>query len=94
MPKKSQRRGNCYVASEALYHILGGRRKGWKAMRVPVQGDTHWFLRGPSGIIIDPSIKQFRNGRLPDYGKAKGTGFLTRRPSRRARKLIKELTWQ
>ena len=91
-------RGNCYVASEALYHILGGRRAGWKAMRFPITGpdkkiDTHWFLQHKSGIILDPSRKQFGR-RSPDYTLARGTGFLTRKPSKRAKALMKTLTWQ
>lgn len=93
-----QRRGNCYAASEALYHILGGKRAGWKPMRFPIQGpdkrmDTHWFLKHTSGVILDPSVRQFE-GRIPDYTEARGSGFLTKKPSKRARKLMKELTWQ
>ena len=29
-------RGNCYYASEALYHLLGGKAAGWKPMRIGV----------------------------------------------------------
>lgn len=87
------RRGNCYAASEALYHILGGKRAGWKPMRVRLPDDVHWFLTHESGLIVDPSRQQF-GGYLPDYTKAHGSGFLTKKPSKRARKLIKELTWQ
>lgn len=92
------RRGNCYAASEALYHILGGKRAGWKPMRFPLFGkderiDTHWFLMHESGVILDPSVRQFGNW-VPDYTEARGSGFLTKKPSKRARKLMKELTWQ
>jgi len=92
------KRGNCYVASEAAYHILGGKRAGWKPMRFPLVGpnariDTHWFLQHQSGIIVDLSRRQVGRRRV-DYSVAIGAGFLTKRPSRRARKLIKELTWQ
>ncbi len=105
-----RRRGNCYYASEALFHILGGRRAGWKAMRVtcthvkrsggPVESDTketHWFLRHESGLEIDPAGLQFRATgwwAKPDYTKAVGTGFMTRRPSKGARAIIRRLTWQ
>lgn len=90
--------GNCYAASEALYHILGGKRAGWKSMRLPIMGpdpklDTHWFLQHKSGLILDPSRRQF--GRRPvDYSEARGSGFLTKKPSRKAKALIKRLTWQ
>lgn len=87
------KRGNCYVASEALYHVLGGKAAGWKPMRVRLPDDVHWFLKHESGLIVDPSRKQF-GGYLPDYTLARGSGFLTKRPSKRARALMKNLTWQ
>ena len=93
-----KRRGNCYVASEAAYHILGGKRAGWKPMRFPLQGpdkkiDTHWFLKHKSGVILDLSKRQFA-GRRIYYSDGVGAGFLTKRPSRRARQLMEILTWQ
>lgn len=104
------RRGNCYAAAEALFHIMGGKAAGWKPMRValkhyrttrgprPAQNqETHWFLRHSSGLIVDPSKRQFtRNGwwAPPDYTKAVGCGFLTKRPSKKARRLMRQLTWQ
>jgi hypothetical protein len=56
------------------------------------EGDTHWFLKHSNGMILDATVKQFNN--LPDYKKAKGCGFLTRKPSKRAKQLMKELIWQ
>lgn len=90
-------RGNCYAASEALYHILGGKKAGWKPMRFPLIGpdkkmDTHWFLKHESGMTIDISVRQFK-GKLPDYTQARGAGFLTKKPSRRAKTLMRTLTW-
>lgn len=87
-----RRRGNCYVATEALWHILGGRRSGWKVMRVPTAQDNHWFLQRGK-LILDPSRRQFRK-LLPFYAGAKRAGFLTRQPSKRAKALIQQLTWQ
>lgn len=91
------KRGNCYAASEALYHIMGGKKAGWKPMRFPLVGpnkrmDTHWFLKHVSGLVIDISVRQFKT--KPDYRDAVGSGFLTKKPSKRARRLINELTWQ
>ena len=85
-------RGNCYAASEALFHILGGRKAGWKPVVMRVASDTHWFLMHRSGVVLDPSVKQFR--KRPDYSKGKGCGFLTKKPSKKAAKLIAQLTWQ
>jgi hypothetical protein len=90
------RRGNCYVASEALYHALGGKRAGWTpcVLRMP-DGERHWFLRG-HGVVLDPSARQFspRDRRRIPYTQGRGTGFLTKRPSRRARALLQAMTWQ
>jgi hypothetical protein len=86
------KRGNCYVTSEALFHLLGGKAAGWKPMHLSHEGNTHWFLKHNNGMILDATVKQFKN--LPDYNKAKGCGFLTRKPSKRAKQLMKELIWQ
>lgn len=92
---KGNRRGNCYVCTESLYFLLGGRRSGWKPMVMRLGRDTHWFLLKKSrtgDIILDPTVSQFKT--KPDYSKARGCGFLTRRPSRRARDLMKRMVWQ
>jgi hypothetical protein len=86
-------RGNCYVVSEAVYHILGGKKAGWKPMVMRTDTDTHWFLIHQNGLILDLSQKQF-NGKLPDYSKARGSGFLTKKPSNRAQQLIQRMTYQ
>lgn len=103
---KPKRRGNCYVATEALYHILGGQKSDWKPMRMKIGEETHWFLEHRYWRIrIDPSrlqfpakqrreMERFGPDGLTSYDKAKGSGFLTKKPSKRARKLMKELTWQ
>lgn len=88
-----KRRGNCYVASEALYHLLGGKRAGWTPKRVRFAGDVHWFLQHRSGMVLDVTRAQFGRVR-PPYERARGGGFLTRRPSRRARKLMERMVWQ
>lgn len=85
-------RGNCYVACEAIYHLIGGKKAGWKPMNMKHEGDSHWFLKHKSGLILDPTAKQFRT--LPDYPKAKGKGFLTKKPSFRATLLMHEILWQ
>lgn len=87
-----KQRGNCYVTSEAVYHLLGGKASGWKPMRMRHEGDTHWFLKHSKGLILDVTSHQFKT--QPDYTKARGAGFLTREPSKRARELMKTLLWQ
>jgi hypothetical protein len=85
-------RGNCYVTCEALYHLLGGRKSGFKPMVMRWERDTHWFLKHKSGLILDPTAKQFRNA--PNYLSARGCGFLTLKPSKRAKLLMSQLLFQ
>ena len=86
------RRGNCYVTSEAAFHLLGGKEAGWIPMRMHHEGDTHWFIKHKSGFILDLTAKQFKTP--PDYSLAVGSGFLTREPSKRAKKMIQLMLWQ
>lgn len=87
------RRGNCYVTSEALYHLLGGKAAGWKAMVMRTETDNHWFLVNEiSGQRIDATASQFKTP--PDYSKARGIGFMTKEPSARAKALMAKLVFQ
>ena len=85
--------GYCYVASEALYHLLWMMdvpgSTGYKPMYLRVNGDSHWFLSAPDGRVVDPTADQFLSP--PDYRQAKGKGFLTKHPSRRAQELIRRV---
>lgn len=83
--------GHCYAASEALYHMLGGKEAGWKPMhmKVEVEGRTipHWFLQNENtGEVLDVTADQFPFAL--DYSQAKGKGFQTKDPSLRARMFI------
>jgi hypothetical protein len=85
-------RGNCYVTCEALYHLLGGKAYGWTPQRIRHEGDTHWFLKHVSGLVLDPTAIQFN--KTPDYNAAVGCGFLTSKPSKRAQALMSAMVWQ
>jgi hypothetical protein len=88
-------RGNCYATSEALYHLLGGKKAGWKPMYMNTRATgNHWFLQHKSGMILDATAKQFPKGVKPDYSKARGNGFLTKKPSKKAKALMETLVWQ
>lgn len=82
--RKSRLEGHCYVAAEALWH-LRGRIDTPMVARCP-DGDTHWWLRRPDGRILDPTASQFLY-QFP-YETGRGSGFLTRQPSRRATVVI------
>jgi hypothetical protein len=81
--------GHCYVASEAVYHALGGKAAGYTPMQIKHEGTSHWFLKHSSGKILDATSDQFATA-VP-YEKAKGRGFLTKEPSRRAKTLMSRL---
>ena len=83
---KNRLRGHCYVASEAFFHLAGGKRAGYKPMTVRHECVVHWYLLGPEGEVVDLTAEQF-NTPVP-YHFGRGRGFLTKEPSKRARKLM------
>lgn len=71
--------GHCFVAAQAVYWLLGGPDGAYKGavMRVGAgPRDTHWFVRGADGEIVDPTFDQFTSA--PDYSRGKNCGFSTR----------------
>jgi hypothetical protein len=75
-----------------IYYKL--RKRG-----LPVRTVTHWFLITKYGAPMDATAAQFdsattgivapgRYGGVMDYSKAVRCGFLTKKPSKRARKFI------
>jgi hypothetical protein len=78
--------GFCYVASEAFYHIMGGKRAGFTPCTIKHEGVSHWYLKHKSGRIVDITVDQFKT--VPDYSKGRGRGFLTKDPSKRAQIVI------
>jgi len=81
--------GHCYVACEALYHLLGGKETGWKPCFIRHEESPHWFLKNASGTVLDPTASQFSSP--PDYAQGIGKGFLTKKPSKRAKKVLEKL---
>lgn len=81
--------GHCYVASEAVYHLLGGKRAGFTPCRARIGSDTHWWLVHESGVIIDPTADQF-DFSVP-YHVGVRAGFLTIKPSRRCMAVLARL---
>jgi len=82
--------GHCYIAAEALFHVLGGKRAGLIAYvaRDP-EGGTHWWVQDAKGKILDPTKEQYTAfGKEPPYHVGRGAGFLTKRPSRRAQVIL------
>ena len=61
--------GHCYVASEALYHLLGGRASGWYPVHArDAENIVHWWLEKASGERLDPTAGQYTSqGLTPPY---------------------------
>lgn len=77
--------GQCYVVAECLYH-LGLRERGYRPQFIRHEGAPHWLLANDLGEVVDPTAGQFETP-VP-YAQAKGKGFLTSHPSRRAKILM------
>jgi hypothetical protein len=72
-----------------VYHSLGGKAAGYTPMQIKHEGTSHWFLKHKSGDVVDPTADQFKTP-VP-YEKAKGRGFLTKEPSKRAKVLMSRM---
>lgn len=82
--------GHCYVAAEAIYHMLGGKESGLKPVHLKMpDGVVHWWLETPDGEVIDPTHDQYDDP-IP-YEEGRGGGFLTKEPSRRAQELMRRV---
>lgn len=69
--------GKCYIASEALYYLAGGKTAGLTPVRGALPGDlaplVHWWLRDSEGNVIDLTADQF-DFDWP-YEDGRGCGF-------------------
>lgn len=50
-PQHDCKKGDCYYATEAMYHLLGGKEAGY----VPFVNNAHWFLKSSTGKVVDPT---------------------------------------
>lgn len=78
--------GHCYVVSEAVYYLLGGKKSGWTPHHINHVGRSHWFLKHASGAILDFTASQFHTP--INYADGRGKGFMTKEPSKRAKELL------
>lgn len=85
----SQVEGQCYSASEALFHLMGGQCSKLTPIQGIWEGQSHWALRRADGHIIDLTIEQFIV--IPDYTLFRGRGFLTKDPSIKAQSIINKV---
>ena len=85
--------GHCYVATEALWHMMGGKESGLHPTHgKDHKGVIHWWLEDDQLKIYDVTAKQYTDeGLIPPYNKRKRSGFLTKEPSKRAREVIRRV---
>ena len=78
--------GHCYVATETLYHLMNSDAVKPCCGR-DSNGVVHWWLQyRKSGKRIDPTADQYYSvGEIPPYKFGRGSGFLTKEPSKRSR---------
>ncbi len=88
--KKNHLSGHCYVATEALYHLLGDDKVNYIPSTLKIDDITHWFLKNKkTGEIIDPTKDQFD---YPlDYSGSRNRFFLTNKPSKRTLILLNRI---
>lgn len=83
--------GHCYVAAEALWHLL--KKSNWTpfcASYIDENGQkaTHWWIKNKkTNKIKDPTKEQYYPDN-PPYHLGKPCGFLTNFPSKRAKTVI------
>jgi hypothetical protein len=83
--------GHCYIATEAMYH-LWGKEAGYVPYVLKHLNGTHWWLvHRETGQVLDPTKPQL-NGHPFPYEKGRRASFLTTKPSRRARELMRRMS--
>jgi len=89
-PQKNFLWGHCYIATEALYYLLGEDNVNYTPSTIKVDEITHWFLKNKNtGEIIDPTKDQFD---YPlNYDKSVNRFFLTTTPSKRTLILLNRI---
>lgn len=85
--------GHCYVASEALFHLLGGREHWLSKTGRDADGGTHWWLvNRHDGVRVDATQEQYTSfGIEPPYSAGRSCTFLTQKPSKRCQIVLARL---
>lgn len=85
--------GHCYIATEALFHLLKDTRYAPMRGRDDA-GIVHWWLIDKeTGKVLDPTSEQYTSkGLTPPYANGKSGGFLTKTPSKRCKEVLHRTT--
>lgn len=90
---KNNYSGHCYLASETLFHLTGGKDV-WSVRNARDSDNiVHWWLiYKQTGDIIDLTKRQYTDFNIiPPYKKGKSGFFLTKKPSKRCLQLINKI---
>jgi len=85
--------GYCYCASEAYFHLAGGREAGLQPMQLEWRDTSHWWLVNRNGRVIDLTLGPGEgSGRFPyERGNRKAFRWTKDGPSKRARTIIERV---
>lgn len=81
--------GHCYVAAEALHHLLGGKEGGWTPHAVMHDNAPHWYLKHQGGRVLDPTSFMF--DKPVPYAQGQARSFMSELPSERTRAVIDKM---
>lgn len=84
--------GHCYAASEAAFYLFAKADGYFPVRGRDCRGVCHWWLENAEGERLDITADQyFSQGEVPPYWNGKRGGFLTKEPSKRARKIMERV---
>lgn len=69
-------------------------KREWDPQQGPWFDSKLGLIKGAwiTAVLLDPTVSQFKTP--PDYSKGRGCGFLTKKPSKRAKALMEMMVWQ
>lgn len=93
--RRSNTAGHCYVATEAMYYALGGKKSGFIPQSGRCPGGVHWWLEDADGTVVDITWDQFTKKELQEiYASGRGRGFQGKPgvPSKRAQVVLERIS--
>lgn len=90
---KNNYSGHCYLASETLFHLTGGKDVWLVRNARDSDNIVHWWLiNKESNDIVDLTKRQYTDFNIkPPYENGKPGFFLTKKPSKRCLQLINKI---
>lgn len=90
LQKKHRLGGHCYVATEAMYYLLGGKSSGYMPASIVHEGVKHYYLKHrESREVLDLTAAQFTTA--ISYEKGRGSVYRQSKPSKRTAVLLERV---